>query len=356
MAIIQPENKTLVAVNNTGIPLNLEDAGDIVRGNASQPSNGRYTYTFVTNDKVVVRERTFTSSPVSVITDGSTYNNNIGGRGIDIVFKTGRSRGDQVKVSVFDTVEGKDTHIRDLSGQNLNHGSSQATEVGVGLSLNKSRGLIKFDVSVLGFISLKVIDSVVMLWVHAAATPLGDIFVMHEISFANTDWVEGTVNGSQQTGSSSWNNKQHGILPWAGSAGLSTVGVDFNSAVLSSLPILDDRNLWVFFRSNGERLNRVILSWMKKSVFNSGILIKHIDELTNERLFRFRPADYTADITLRPKIIILFAGIDTEDGGSPEGFGGGPGGLGGLGGPGDVGDRLPGLATSMGSETTFGGA
>ena len=94
LVIVQPANKTLIVNNGDGRPLDFTSAGDIVRGNASQPSNGNFSFQFTAPTKVSVNG----APPVSVTTDGSTYNTDIDSSGIDIVFKSERKRGDFCQV------------------------------------------------------------------------------------------------------------------------------------------------------------------------------------------------------------------------------------------------------------------
>lgn len=49
------------------------------------------------------------------------------------------------------------------------------------------------------------------------------------IADVNADWVEGTANNAAQAGSSCWNFKNYNTVAWAGSAGCSTSGVDYDA-------------------------------------------------------------------------------------------------------------------------------
>jgi hypothetical protein len=61
---------------------------------------------------------------------------------------------------------------------------------------------------------------------------------IYSISKANGDWPEGTkYNRPAQAGDSSWNFKDASGIPWAGSPGLSTSGVDYEPAPIGTLII-----------------------------------------------------------------------------------------------------------------------
>ena len=63
-------------------------------------------------------------------------------------------------------------------------------------------------------------------------------FALFEIASANGNWVEGTANGSAETGSPCWNYKAYDVstpTSWAGSAGMSTANTDYVDTVLGSI-------------------------------------------------------------------------------------------------------------------------
>lgn len=62
-----------------------------------------------------------------------------------------------------------------------------------------------------------------------------DTLYAYQISSANTDWVEGTVIGASQIGSSCWlDHTFDNIQEWAGSVGLGTSGTDYNATAIGS--------------------------------------------------------------------------------------------------------------------------
>lgn len=71
------------------------------------------------------------------------------------------------------------------------------------------------------------------------AVPNSDVTcTIYSVSKANGDWPEGTkYNRPAQAGDSSWNFKDASGIPWAGSPGLSTSGVDYEPAPIGTLII-----------------------------------------------------------------------------------------------------------------------
>lgn len=78
------------------------------------------------------------------------------------------------------------------------------------------------------------------LW-QAGATPSGArTFTIHELLVANEDWVEGASEDPATAGQSTWDHKNDwnggggGDVNWAGSAGASTSGTDYDASALGS--------------------------------------------------------------------------------------------------------------------------
>jgi hypothetical protein len=72
-----------------------------------------------------------------------------------------------------------------------------------------------------------------------SAVPNRDVSVtLYSVSQANGDWREGTeYGGTAKAGDSSWNLKDAAGIPWAGSPGLSTSGVDYEARAIGSFVI-----------------------------------------------------------------------------------------------------------------------
>lgn len=113
--------------------------------------------------------------------------------------------------------------------ENTNYGGSASaiTWYGVGVS-----GGTWFDYGLVRISSVSLIPSgtynafrfSVMAYA-SASTPVVNVY---RITDANT-WVEGTLNGGVQVGSSCWSYAKYNTQPWAGSAGCSTSGVDYDA-------------------------------------------------------------------------------------------------------------------------------
>jgi hypothetical protein len=104
----------------------------------------------------------------------------------------------------------------------------------------------------------------------------GRWFYVYGISDANGDWVEGTANGTDETGSPCWYYKAyHPSTPtdWAGSDGLSTAGTDYVDTVIASYEITssktDGQSYDVTFNAAGLT---VVKSWFGQSTNNGFFL------------------------------------------------------------------------------------
>ena len=109
---------------------------------------------------------------------------------------------------------------------------------------------------------------------------------VHAISAANRAWVEGVSQGGAATGESTWNNLAHSSTPWAGSAGLGTVGTDYDSTVLATYSLpgpwvdrpADGTVIDFTFSGTSAALTTLINTWMVDNVDNSqanpGLLLR----------------------------------------------------------------------------------
>jgi len=105
----------------------------------------------------------------------------------------------------------------------------------------------------------------------------GRKFIIYQIASANGDWVEGTADGAEETGSPCYSYKAfHASTPtnWAGSAGLSSPGTDYVNTIIGELEVTDTvaANTTVEIPFNASGL-AVIKSWFGEST-NSGILLR----------------------------------------------------------------------------------
>jgi len=103
----------------------------------------------------------------------------------------------------------------------------------------------------------------------------GRKFLAYEIASANGDWVEGTADGSAETGSPSWNYKAyHASTPtsWAGSTGMSTAGTDYIDTLIAEsagTAVSPNNPIDIVFNASGLA---VVKSWFGEST-NNGVAI-----------------------------------------------------------------------------------
>ena len=340
MVVIQPENKTLIVDNVRSTPLDLSSANDVVRGNSSQPSVGDLFYFFTSSTEVSVNN----STPVSVTTDGSTYNTNVAGNGVDFVIESGRSKGDSFEVRVVAAPIGRDAHLdaKDPGIGDFNFGSCQ--DLGV---LNDAASqifrhkitLIYFDIPSVIKNILQVNDAVIMLYKDSTDGLTVRLLNVHAIMPANGDWPEGDKCNEEADGDCSWRQKIHSPTPgvsrnWASNlGGCQILGTDVESTILSE-PEVGSSGSWLTFTSKDDNLNIFADRMVKRpSQNNHGFMIRTRTAQSTPAGAVFHSSQYTTDITLRPKMLILYEELDSGlDGGSPE------------------------YATSIGSEDTFGGS
>jgi hypothetical protein len=98
---------------------------------------------------------------------------------------------------------------------NYNYGSSTSLEVNTS-STGKERAILKFDIS---NIPAGATITSAQLRLYASTGLSTQTYQVYRITQADSNWVEGTVNGSSQTDSSCWNYKAYNSTSWAGGAG-----------------------------------------------------------------------------------------------------------------------------------------
>jgi len=98
---------------------------------------------------------------------------------------------------------------------NNNYGSSTTLEVNTS-STGKERTILKFDIS---SIPAGATITSAKLRLYASTGLSTQTYQVYRITQADSNWVEGTVNGSSQTGSSCWSYKAYSTTSWAGGAG-----------------------------------------------------------------------------------------------------------------------------------------
>jgi hypothetical protein len=160
----------------------------------------------------------------------------------------------------------------------LNNGSPFTYNYGGGtfLGLNKPdvrKILFRFNLS---SIPASATCTAAKITVTLTSTTYGTrYFSAYEIAAANGDWVEGTANGTAETGSPCWNYKAyHASTPtaWAGSGGLSTAGTDYVNTLIaqnSGAAASANNPIDIVFNASGLT---VVKSWFGQST-NSGVVI-----------------------------------------------------------------------------------
>ena len=126
---------------------------------------------------------------------------------------------------------------------------------------------------------------------------------------ANSGWGEGAVYGSSQTGSCCWNYAKYNTQAWAGSVGLSTPGVDYDSVLLGSFNYNSANTYSMTFARNSAQLKALVNSWTNAT--NPGILLVEGNPLRDGYLYFYesdpgntRGPKLTIDYTTGPAIIV----------------------------------------------------
>lgn len=161
----------------------------------------------------------------------------------------------------------EDTHVDSaLNGnQNNNYGSAINFYVGHpygSVAANQTRGLVKWDISAMDILGdVQVTRATIQLYQTSIgyALPASGINV-HAVLPANKDWTEM---------SATWNNLNKDIpTPWAGSAGLLTAGVDYDSTVLANLAITSASGWHTF-----DIPIALVQSWIDNPENNAGLIL-----------------------------------------------------------------------------------
>lgn len=126
----------------------------------------------------------------------------------------------------------------------------------------------------------------------------------HRVAAAN-NWTEGAKNGTAGTGTDpTWNKRS--VTPdanWAGSAGLSTSGTDYNATLCGETLVLDGVAGWVEIALDVDEFNAMLAD-------NYGLLLS--GEYANDgRIAYFHSSEYTTDTSLRPYFRVWVPESDT---------------------------------------------
>ena len=302
LVIVQPANKTLIAINGKGEPLNLLTAGDIVRGNASEPSNGNISYLFTSATEVSVDKE----PSVSVTTDGVTYNDDVGGKGVDLIFRPKRSSGDNLSINVTDAVDAKDNYLSSTGfNDDRNFGTCLDLRAG-NTNPRSSVFLIKFDIPDAVKNVDNIVDVTAFFFKHAGIGSASEKLEMHIISEANSAWTEGARCNSQGINESTWSKKRFfqgdpgNGDNWVESVGQ---GPGVESPLLSN-PAAGDVGSWIAFTDNSGNFKNYLDRMIRGNNVGLRIWTERNDAITV--VFRVRSSEYTTDITQRPKMNFIY--------------------------------------------------
>lgn len=208
-----------------------------------------------------------------------------------------------------------------LAGQNF--GNFNPISSGTVSSLTQ-RSILRFDVSALDGLYTSI-DSITLRGFFADDTNpnAGTAMVqtdVHAITAANRAWIEGNSAGAAALGESTWNNRAHSSTPWAGSAGLSTAGTDFDGTVLASFTIdLSNRPavgtaIDFNFTGSSAALTALIDAWLVDNVDNSqanpGLLLRDPSPTFNTLRNRLAlQSTEDANAALHPQLIVNFTPV-----------------------------------------------
>ena len=149
-----------------------------------------------------------------------------------------------------------------------------------------SRGLLRFDLSAMAGSYLDINSITLKLYANKYYKTGVSI---NAIKPANADWVEGSVQWEEETGSSCWNYKAYDTSDWAGSEGLGTPDIDYDSVSLATFDTLNNGAGGLLSISlaghAGLSLKDLIDQWSGNQANNAGLLLKADDESSGSAIF-----------------------------------------------------------------------
>jgi len=166
---------------------------------------------------------------------------------------------------------------------NFRAGAEQA-----GTDFFPNHGLIRFDVTSLatqfpnGF---TVNAATLRLTPTAAASFPNNTLDLHLLDDANAGWVEGTSNGVPNAGESTFALRNDPGTAWAGSAGASTAGTDYDASVLASTTAIATTGNGSFALVMGGDLS-FFNTWAAGGT-NAGFLLKMSNEAVEDKITFF---------------------------------------------------------------------
>ncbi len=169
-----------------------------------------------------------------------------------------------------------DTYLLAYS-PDLNYGAAYAMEFGP----DDRAGLLRFNLT--SFAGKYVSITGITLTLHISKifdNSQGDLSA-YVIKPANAGWVAGTggagiSNGEVQPGASTWNRRIHDTASWAGSAGLSTAGTDYDATKLGSFHWTTATDYVINFSGTPAQLKALVDLWSGPQSSNAGILLRSV--------------------------------------------------------------------------------
>lgn len=174
-------------------------------------------------------------------------------------------------VAIFQQNEGNTNLLSEAPDENYGHtGTHQIKNYG-----GAGRGLLRYDLSSINILGLEISSATLELYMIDHGGGGTQTLSVYEVKAANADWVAGTSNGAAQTGSSCWNKKWYNTAngDWAGSAGCSTAGTDYESTAMSSRTLGTTVPAWYEWTISAAGLD-VIEDWADGTKANAGFLLR----------------------------------------------------------------------------------
>ncbi len=235
------------------------------------------------------------------------------------------------------TYTGTQDNVMFASSPDVNSGTEVFFDVGdAGQFGSVRRTLVRFDVTALAGQYSQINSITLNLYPQDHNDVLGtgtntNTMQVFQVSAANGAWVEGTTAGGPQTGSASWANRAYHPstpTPWAGSAGLSTSGTDYDAIALASAtwnvstPVNDAGQPFALsFVGSSAALTSLIDAWSSGS--NPGMFLRALNEpgIGSYVVMRVNSAE-NGNAALHPELVVNFTDIPEPASLGLLGFGG----------------------------------
>ena len=202
-----------------------------------------------------------------------------------------------------DIVASADTTVNTEAGGIRNYGVHTNLTINEGSGGLYAKGLIRFDLSSIAAGSICEAVSI-KLTNNTAHT---DTYYLCKISDANGNWIEGAKSGATAgAGEPCWNAKEANgsggvTTAWAGSAGLSTAGTDYDATALYATTTTFSRNTPKILELNAAG-RAVIQGWFGAAT-NNGLLLMRLG--TYDAVVSFYSRDI-ATAAYRPTLSVTY--------------------------------------------------